>query len=49
MKKLILGLICGVFLTIGTQTFASSTLETILFPIKYIFNGAEKQLCYIKL
>jgi hypothetical protein len=44
MKKLIIGLVCGIFLTIGTQTFASSTLETILFPVKYIFNGAEKQL-----
>jgi hypothetical protein len=44
MKKLLLGLACGVCLTVGTQAFASSTINSIIFPVKYIINDTEKAL-----
>lgn len=53
LKKFLLGLTCGITLTATTAVYASNTINAILFPAKYIFNGQEKKIRqrirYIKL
>jgi hypothetical protein len=44
LKKFLLGLTCGIALTATTAVYASNTINAILFPAKYIFNGQEKKL-----
>lgn len=44
MRKFVLGLIFGFGLSLGTLVFASNSIETLLFPVKYTFNGMDKQL-----
>jgi len=44
LKKFLLGLTCGIVLTATTAVYASNTINAILFPAKYIFNGQEKKL-----
>lgn len=43
MKKFILGLICGIGLTATTAVYASDTLQTYLFPVKFFFNSQAKE------
>ncbi len=44
MKKLILGVVFGFLLALTSGVNASSTVETILFPVKILLNGVEKNL-----
>jgi hypothetical protein len=44
LKKFVLGLICGIGLTVTTAVNASDTIQAYLFPIRYEFNGQTKQL-----
>lgn len=44
MKKFLLGLTCGIALTVTTAAYASDTIQTYLFPVKYVFNGQSKEL-----
>lgn len=44
MKKFILGLTCGIILTAGTTVYASSSIQALLFPVKFEFNGIEKKM-----
>ncbi|OCT10525.1 hypothetical protein A8709_12055 [Paenibacillus pectinilyticus] len=42
MKKFILGLVCGIGLTAATGVYASDTVQTYLFPAKFVINGETK-------
>lgn len=44
MKKFILGFSCGIALTATTAVYASDTVQAIFFPVKYVFNGQNKEL-----
>ncbi|NRF89849.1 ankyrin repeat domain-containing protein [Paenibacillus frigoriresistens] len=44
MKKIFLGLICGVFLAATTAVYASDTIQAYLFSVRYEFNGQTKEL-----
>jgi hypothetical protein len=44
LKKFVLGLICGIGLTVTTAVYASNTIQAYLFPVEYEFNGQTKQL-----
>lgn len=44
MKKFMLGLVCGITLTASSVVYASDTIQAYLFPVKYFFNGQEKEL-----
>jgi hypothetical protein len=44
MKKFFLGLICGVSLAATTAVYASETIQTYLFSVRYEFNGQTKEL-----
>lgn len=42
MKKFILGLACGIGLTAATGVYASDTVQTYLFPAKFVIHGETK-------
>jgi hypothetical protein len=46
MKKFMIGIVCGVFLSFSSVVAASEAIQAILFPSKVIFhvNNSEKQL-----
>lgn len=44
MKKFVLGLICGIGLSATTAVCASDTIQAYLFPVKFVFNGQDKEL-----
>ncbi|MNI10803.1 hypothetical protein D3C73_639290 [compost metagenome] len=44
LKKFLLGLTCGIAFTATTAVYASETINTYLFPVKYVFNGQSKEL-----
>ncbi|WP_171654021.1 stalk domain-containing protein [Paenibacillus foliorum] len=44
MKKFIIGLSCGLIISICNIAYASESIKAILFPVKYTFNGTERKL-----
>jgi hypothetical protein len=44
LKKFFIGLICGVTITASTAVYASDTIKTYLFPVKYVINGESKEM-----
>ncbi|MDQ0875691.1 hypothetical protein QFZ77_004350 [Paenibacillus sp. V4I3] len=44
MKKFLLGLICGITITASTAVYASDTIQTYLFPVRYEINGQNKEM-----
>ncbi|GAB7054273.1 MULTISPECIES: stalk domain-containing protein [Paenibacillus] len=44
MKKFIMGLVCGAALATSATINASSEIQALLFPVKFQFNGASKEL-----
>jgi hypothetical protein len=44
LKKLVLGLICGLIFAVSTVTYASDAVQVYLFPAKFSFNGKVTEL-----
>ncbi|MDF2651263.1 MAG: copper amine oxidase-like protein [Paenibacillus sp.] len=44
MKKFIFGLICGITVTTSTAVYASETIQTYLFPVRYEINGQNTEM-----
>ncbi len=44
MKKILLGIAIGIFLTVSTTVYASDSIQALLFPAKIKINGQEKKL-----
>ncbi|WP_171645116.1 stalk domain-containing protein [Paenibacillus phytorum] len=44
MKKFLFGLICGITVTASTAVYASDTIQTYLFPVRYEINGLNKEM-----
>jgi hypothetical protein len=44
MKKFVLGLVCGLILSVSSMVYASGSVEAFLFPVKFLFNGESKLL-----
>jgi hypothetical protein len=44
MRKFLIGLACGIGLSATTVVYASDTIQAYLFPVKYLFNGQNKEL-----
>ncbi|OPH62148.1 hypothetical protein BC351_02650 [Paenibacillus ferrarius] len=44
MKKFLLGLICGITISATTVVYASDTIQAFLYPVKYAFNGENKEM-----
>jgi hypothetical protein len=44
LKKLILGILIGCALSLTTAAVASNSVQAVIFPSKFFFNGTEKNL-----
>jgi hypothetical protein len=44
MKKFILGLVLGGFLSLSTAAYATNSLEVLMFPVNFLINGQQKQV-----
>lgn len=44
MKRFILGLCCGICLSLGSAAYASESIQSLLVNVNFLFNGIKKEI-----